>query len=158
MPKFKSENPLTEEQKELILKKFYRTELREGEKRVDNSDPTIAREVAEETASYVNKNQVCHLIRDHLDNKFDRLFNRGKYSLEKEVKKPKEKKPSAKEQKAIKQKQLFKEIDSIILNGGNVWQLAALMECHNETVYRKIKRVTGLSYLQYKAKILNENK
>ena len=156
MPRFQSENPLTEEQKKLILEKFYRTTLREGEKRIDNSDSTIAREVSEET-SFVNKNQVCHLIRDHLDNKFDRLFNRSKHGLEKEVKKPKEKKLSVKEKKAIKQKQLFEEVDSIILNGGNVWDLANLMGCHNETVYRKIKKVTGLSYLQYKAKVLNEN-
>ena len=158
MPRFKSDNPLTDNQKELILKKFFRTKLRKGEKIIDNSDPTIAKEVSKETGSLVNKNQVCHLIRNHLDDKWSKLFNRGKYSFEKEVKEPKKKELSAKEQKSIKQKQLFKEVDSIILNGGGIWEIAALMDCHKETAYRKIKKITGLKYLQYKAKVLNENK
>ena len=60
----------TNQNKEDILSLFYRTELREDEKIVDNSDVTIAKELGH------NKMKVCQFLSNHLNIKRDLLNKR----------------------------------------------------------------------------------
>ena len=70
MSNLKSKNAFKEEQKEEILILFYRTELRENEKIIDNSDVTIAKELGH------SKTKVSHFISSHLNTKRDLLNKR----------------------------------------------------------------------------------
>ena len=159
--------------KDNIISLFNRTELRDGEEVIDNRDPSIAKELG------LNLSVVTKEITMYLDDKFSIINKRDVFVdkdtvlvdyevalrhiefLEFELNKSKNKYDSLlkKHQRVNRDSDRLKVCNEMIKEGFNTNEITSALGYKNRTtLYRFVKRVKNMTFVEYKKELKLVNK